>query len=459
MARLFGTDGVRGKANTYPITAEVALKLGKAAALVLRNKDVNKKVKEKKPVFLIGKDTRLSGYMLEYALTSGLTSMGADVLLVGPMPTPAIAHLTRSFAADAGIMISASHNPSDDNGIKFFDSEGYKLPDEVESQIEDLVLKDLTNNHIKTEHITSKEIGRAYRIDDAQGRYIEFAKGTIKNNSLNGLKIVLDCANGAAYKVAPLILRELKADVIVLSNQPDGNNINKDCGALYPELAKSAVLGYNADIGITLDGDADRVILIDEEGNILDGDYILAIAGLYLLEKNKLAKNTIVATQYTNLAFDELMKKHNANVVKVLNGDRYVIDEMRKNNYNLGGEYSGHIIFSDYNTTGDGIIAALQILRIMKEKKIKLSKLASVLKKYPQITINVKVKEKKPLEKLNAYSIIMDSEKILENQGRILVRYSGTEQLIRVMVEAKDSGIMKKIANKIANAIKKEIGV
>ncbi|MEM4398139.1 MAG: phosphoglucosamine mutase, partial [Candidatus Woesearchaeota archaeon] len=360
MKKLFGTDGVRGKANTFPITAEIALKLGKAAALVLNKeiRDANlKENKNKKPVFLIGKDTRLSGYMLEYALTSGITSMGADVFLVGPMPTPAIAHLTRSFAADAGIMISASHNPAEDNGIKFFDSKGYKLPDEIEEEIEKNVFNDLEKNHIRTEHITSKEIGRAYRIEDAQGRYIEFAKGTIKNTPLNGLKIVLDCANGASYKVAPLIFRELGSDLIVLANQPDGNNINKECGALNPEIAKAAVLGHNADIGITLDGDADRVILIDEQGNILDGDYILAIAGLSLIEKNKLAKNTIVATQYTNLAFDELMKRHNANVVKVLNGDRYVIDEMRKNNYNLGGEYSGHIIFSDYNSTGDGIIA------------------------------------------------------------------------------------------------------
>lgn len=448
MRKLFGTDGVRGKANTYPITAEIALKLGKSAALVLNKEN------KKRPVFLIGKDTRLSGYMLEYALTSGITSMGADVYLVGPMPTPAIAHLTRSFAADAGIMISASHNPADDNGIKFFDSNGYKLPDEIEEEIEKHVFMD-----IKTEHITSKEIGRAFRIDDAQGRYIEFAKNTISNTSLKRLKIVLDCANGAAYKVAPLILRELGADLIILANQPDGNNINKECGALMPEIAKAAVLGHNADIGITLDGDADRVILIDEKGNILDGDYILSISGLDMIKKKTLKKNTIVATQYTNLAFDELIKKNNANVVKVLNGDRYVIDEMRKNNYNLGGEYSGHIIFSDHNSTGDGIIAALQILRIMKEKKSTLSKLASVLQKFPQITINVKVKEKKQLEKLKSYKEIKEAEEFLKDKGRLLVRYSGTENIIRVMVEAKDEKIMKTISTKIANSLKKEIGI
>jgi phosphoglucosamine mutase len=449
MRTLFGTDGVRGKANTYPITAEIALKLGKAAAIVLRNKD------NKKPVFLIGKDTRLSGYMLENALTSGLTSMGADVFLVGPMPTPAIAHLTRSFAADAGIMISASHNPSDDNGIKFFDAEGFKLADEIEEEIEKLVL----SPEIKSEHITSKDIGRAHRIDDAQGRYIEFVKGTIENASLKGLKIVLDCANGAAYKVAPLILKELGAELIVLANEPDGNNINKECGALNPILVKAAVLNNKADAGITLDGDADRVIMVDEKGNIIDGDFIMAIAGIDFIEKKKLAKNTIVVTQYTNLAFDALIKKYNGKVVKVLNGDRYVIDEMKKHGYILGGEFSGHIVFSDYNSTGDGMIAALQILRIMKEKKSKLSKLASVLKKYPQVTVNVKVKEKKQIEKMPAVKKeILATEKVLGKKGRYLIRYSGTENIARVMIEGCDGNLIKKLANKIADAIKKEVG-
>ncbi len=450
MRKLFGTDGVRGKANTYPITAEIALKLGKAAAIVLKNKE------NKKPLFLIGKDTRLSGYMLEYALTSGLTSMGADVLLVGPMPTPAVAHLTRSFAADAGIMISASHNPAEDNGIKFFDSKGYKLADEVEEEIERLVL----SPEIKSEHITSKEIGRAHRIDDAHGRYIEFIKGTVDNISLKGLKIVLDCANGAAYKVAPLIFKELGAELVILGNNPDGNNINKESGALKPEVAKAAVLGYNADLGITLDGDADRVIMIDEKGNIIDGDFIMAIAAIDLLENRKLVKNTVVVTQYTNLAFDSLIKKHKGEVVKVLNGDRYVIDAMRKEGYNLGGEFSGHIIFSDYNSTGDGILAALQILKIMKDKKGSLLKVSSVLKKYPQITINVKVKEKKPFEKiLSVKKEIKRAEKTLGEKGRTLIRYSGTEMLARVMIEGEDENLIKILANKISYSIKKEIGV
>jgi phosphoglucosamine mutase len=447
MAKLFGTDGVRGKANTYPITAEIALKLGKAAAIVLKNKE------NKKPVFLIGKDTRLSGYMLENALTAGLTSMGADVFLVGPVPTPAVAHLTRSFAADAGIMISASHNPSDDNGIKFFDNKGFKLPDEVENEIEKLVL----SQEIKTDHVTSKDIGRAHRIDDAKGRYIEFAKNTVNNISLKGKKIVLDCANGAAYKVAPLILQELGAEVIVMFNEPDGNNINKGCGALNPDVIKKTVLENKADIGITLDGDADRVILVDDKGNIIDGDFIIAIAAIDMLQKNRLNKSAVVVTHYSNLAFDNLIKKHNGKIIRVQNGDRYVIDEMKKGNYNLGGEFSGHIIFSDYNSTGDGIIAALQILRIMQEKKKRLSELSSSLKKYPQVIISVKVKEKKPLEKITSVQKeIKTAEKLLGEKGRHLIRYSGTEMIARVMIEGEDKDLITRLANKIADAIKKE---
>lgn len=445
--KLFGTDGVRGKANKYPITAGIAMKLGKAAALVLKNG-------KKKPLFLIGKDTRLSGYMLENALTAGLTSMGANVLLVGPMPTPAVSHLIRSFAADAGIMISASHNPYSDNGIKFFDDKGHKLPDETEEKIEKLVLE----NNLNTDHINSIDIGRAHRIDDAAGRYIEFAKGSIKNTSLKGLKVVLDCANGAAYKVAPLILRELGADVIVLNNNPDGNNINLDCGSLYPEITRAAVLGHHADVGISLDGDADRIVMIDEKGNILDGDYIVAIAAINLIKKNKLQNNTVVVTHYTNLAFDELIKKHNGNVVRVQNGDRYVIEEMLKNNYVLGGEYTGHIIFSEHNPTGDGTISGLQILKILKETGKSLSELAGVLKKYPQIVVNIKVKDKIPLEKLdNVQKAIKNAEKVLGENGRHLIRYSGTENVCRVMIEGPNEDLIKKLANEIASEIKKEV--
>ncbi len=446
--KLFGTDGVRGKANKYPITPEIALRLGKAAALILKNN-------KKQPLFLIGKDTRLSGYMLENALTAGLTSMGAHVLLVGPMPTPAVSHLVRSFAADAGIMISASHNPYDHNGIKFFDNKGLKLPDEVEEKIEKLVL----DNDLNTDHIEPNEIGRAKRIDDAAGRYIEFAKGSIENTSLSGLKIVIDCANGAAYKVAPLILRELGADVVVLNNNPNGNNINLESGSTHPEVIQAAVLGHDADVGLSLDGDADRIVMIDEKGNILDGDFIVAIAALDLLKKQKLAKDTVVVTHYTNLAFDELIKKHGGNVIRTKNGDRYVIEEMLKNNYSLGGEYTGHIIFREHNPTGDGTIAGLQILKIMKETGKKLSQLASKLEKYPQVLVNINVKQKIPIFKLeNVQSTIKKAEKELGDNGRHLIRYSGTEMKCRVMVEGPDDDLIRELANNIAKEIKKEVG-
>ncbi|MBN2421772.1 phosphoglucosamine mutase [Candidatus Woesearchaeota archaeon] len=448
MRKLFGTDGIRGEANKYPITAELALKLGKAAAIVLRNSNI------KKPRFLIGKDPRLSGYMLEYALTSGICSTGADVLLVGPMPTPAIAHLTRSFAADAGIMISASHNPAFDNGIKLFDNRGYKLPDEIEMKIEKLLFKKDLSNY----NVPSSKIGRVYRIDDAQGRYIEFAKNSIDNNSLKGLKIVIDCANGASYKVAPLIFSELGAEVIVLNNFPDGLNINKESGALHPDVVQAAVLGHEADIGISLDGDADRVIIIDEKGNILNGDHLLAISALYFKKHNLLRKNTVVVTHYTNLAFDKLMKLHEINVVRVKNGDRYVIEEMKKNNYNLGGEQSGHLIFSDFNTTGDGTISALQILNIIQNSRKKLFNLSSVLEKYPQILINIDVKKKTPIKKLPAVlDLIREIESELDNNGRVLVRYSGTQNLARIMVEGKNKIQIKNFANKLAGLLKKEV--
>ncbi|MFH0875152.1 MAG: phosphoglucosamine mutase [archaeon] len=447
MRKLFGTDGIRGKANTYPITAEMALMVGKAAAIVLRNKI-------KKPKFLIGKDPRLSGYMLEYALTSGICSTGADVLLVGPMPTPAIAHITRSFGADAGIMISASHNPATDNGIKLFDATGFKLPDAVEEEIEKLIFKeDLSEYNVPTE-----QIGRAYRIDDAKGRYIEFAKASINNNSLKGIKIALDCANGASYKVSPMIFSELGADLVVINAEPDGLNINKNSGALHPEIVKVVVLENKADIGISLDGDADRVIIVDEKGNILDGDHLLSIAAIELKKKNKLAKDTVVVTHYTNLAFDDLMKKHKINVVRVDNGDRYVLEEMRKKGFNLGGEQSGHIIFSDYNSTGDGTISALQIVNILKGSKKKMSELALLLVKYPQIIVNVNVNEKKDIEKtLLIKKEIISAEKILGKYGRHLIRYSGTQNLLRIMIEGKDKKIITELANKIADAAKREL--
>jgi phosphoglucosamine mutase len=449
MKKLFGTDGVRGRVNIHPMTADIALKLGLAAAKIFRNEN------KKNFKVIIGKDTRLSGYIFEYALTSGLCSMGANVYLVGPMPTPAIAHLTKSFAADAGIVISASHNPAEDNGIKFFDSHGYKLPDDIEKQIEELVF----NNHFTFEEVKPDETGKAFKMVEARGRYIEFAKSSINNKSLDGLKIVLDCGNGAAYEVAPLVFSELGAEVIVFGNKPDGLNINKDCGSLFPERLKNEVLINKADIGIALDGDADRVIMVDEDGIEVDGDEIMAICALELKKKDALANNTVVATIMSNLGFEKAMNNFGINVIRAAVGDRYVIDEMRKGGYNLGGEQSGHIIFSDFSTTGDGIISALQIAAIIKESGKKLSVLKKCMTKYPQILINIRVKEKPAIETVvPVRDVIEHCEKELFENGRILVRYSGTENKCRVMVEGSDPKLIKISAEKIADAIKNEIG-
>ena len=452
MRKLFGTDGVRGKANIYPMIPEMALKLGKAAAKVLLN---NKEIKpEKRPKILIGKDTRVSGYMIEYALTAGITSMGADVLLVGPMPTPAIAHLTKSFAADFGIMISASHNPYYDNGIKFFDNNGFKLPDEIEEQIEKIALEEKFENN----HITGELIGRAKRIDDAKGRYIEFAKASINNNSLKGIKMVLDCANGASYDVTPHIFRELGAEVIVINNSPNGLNINLNCGSLHPEQLKQKVKQEKADIGIALDGDADRVIFVDEKGNDINGDQIMSICALDLFSRNKLKNKTIVATVMSNIGLDIAMKKIGIKVVRTDVGDRYVIDEMRKHNYNFGGEQSGHLIFSDYTTTGDGTIAALQVLNIMKKSNRKLSELVKIMEKLPQYTLNVEVTKKIPFDELpNIKNKLKNIEKSLKNKGRILLRYSGTQNLVRIMIEGPNLKEIKKYAHELESEIRKSI--
>ena len=448
--KLFGTDGIRGKANKFPMTAEIALKLGQASSLVLSKSKVNGR---KRPRFIIGKDTRISSYIFEYALASGLCSMGSDVFLLGPLPTPAIAHLTKSFAADAGIVISASHNPAEDNGIKFFDSKGYKLSDEIEHEIESHIL-----SGISTENIPYNAVGKAFKINDAQGRYIEFAKSTISNISLKGIKIVLDCANGAAYKVAPLIFSELGAEVVVIANKPNGLNINQNCGALYPELLKQEVLKNKADIGIALDGDADRVIIVDETGKNIDGDKIMALSALYLKEKNMLNKNTVVATVMSNLNFELAMKAEGIDVIRADVGDRYVSDVLRKNNFSLGGEQSGHIIFSKYSTTGDGTITALQILRIMKEKNKPLSILTNIFEPFPQVLLNKEVKKKVPLSDIPGLNnLISEKEKILGNNGRILVRYSGTENKIRVMVEGKDHNEISSIAKEIIANVKKYI--
>jgi phosphoglucosamine mutase len=450
MRKLFGTDGIRGKANIYPMTPEIAMKMGKALATIF-----TRSRKGHNPKFVIGKDTRLSGYMFENALTAGLVSMGADAILVGPMPTPAIAHLAKSLDANAGLVISASHNPAEDNGIKLFSAEGIKLPDEVEEQIEQCMFTESDSES----KITGDRIGRAKRVEDARGRYIEYVKSTVNSQSLEGLKIVLDCANGASYIVAPAIFQELGAEVILIGNSPDGLNINKDCGALHPEAMIKVVLREKADIGIAVDGDADRVILADEKGNIVDGDSILAIAGIDMLEAGTLLKNTVVATEYSNLGLDEAILKKGGKLIRVKNGDRYVIEEMLKKGYNLGGEQSGHIIFGSHSHTGDGTLSALKIIEIMKRKGKKLSELAAIFSKYPQTLINVKVKEKKDIEKLPSLAkAIKKADSELAKSGRTLVRYSGTENLLRIMVEGKTEAATKRLAQEIADAAKKEIG-
>ena len=449
MGKLFGTDGIRGVANIFPMTPEMVLSIGKATAHVFKEK-----CGKEKPKFVIGKDTRLSGYMIENALASGIVSVGADVLLVGPMPTPAIAHLTKALNADAGIVLSASHNPAEDNGIKIFSENGHKLSDNVEDEIEKYVL----SGKIKTEHIKGDLIGKAHRVDDAKERYIEFAKASVESMSMKGLRVILDCANGAAYNTAPHILSELGAEVVVLNDRPDGLNINLDCGALHPEKMMEVVKEENAHIGIALDGDADRVIVCDENGRSVDGDHIIAICAINMKEKGALKKNSVVVTIMANKGFDIAMAKERIKVVKTKVGDRYVVDEMRKKGYVLGGEQSGHIIFSNYTTTGDGMISALQLLRIMKERGEKLSKLAECMTSLPQVLVNVDVKEKKDISKLKVNKNIKDAESKLGEKGRVLVRYSGTQNLCRIMIEGENKREIQKIANDIAKTMKKELG-
>ncbi len=429
MKKLFGTDGIRGTVNTYPITPEVALQLGKAIAQYYGSQNI-----EERNIAVIGKDTRLSGYMLETALTSGLLSMGMDVLAVGPMPTPAIAHLIKSFGGTCGIMITASHNPYNDNGIKIFGPNGFKLPDEVELEIEKIML----NGEISGSHIKTKQLGKAYRIDDARGRYIEFAKSSIKSTSLKGLKVVLDCANGAGYCIAPWIFKELGAEVIKVAVEPDGININKNCGAMYPHNISNLVRQHRADVGICLDGDADRLIMLDSNGAVVNGDRLLAMCAIDFKERGKLANNTLVVTVMSNLGLMHAMKREGINVEVASVGDRYVIERMREGGFNIGGEQSGHIIFMDYVTTGDGIISALHILSMMKRKQQDLSELANCMDEFPQVLKNVKVGKKLPIKEVPELdSIIKECEEELGDNGRVLVRYSGTENLMRVMIEAK----------------------
>ena len=404
---------------------------------------------------MLGKDTRLSGYMLENALVAGITSLGVDVLLIGPLPTPGVAYITRSLRADAGIVLSASHNPYEDNGIKFFRHDGYKLDDQVEQKIEQLVF----TGEVDSIRPTAGKIGRAARIDDALGRYVEFAKASFpRKMSLEEMRVAVDVANGAAYKSTPCILRELGADVAIAHNEPNGMNINDGCGSTHPDEIQRAVQLSDADVGITHDGDADRVLLCDENGEIVDGDEILAIAAVDLLRAGQL-DNTLVATVMSNFGLDETLAAHGGKVVRTKVGDRYVIEEMVTRNLNLGGEQSGHMIFRDFTTTGDGIISALQILRIMHETGQPLSKLKTCLKKYPQAQRNLKVKSKPPLDELSdVMKLVNETEKELSGKGRVLLRYSGTEPKIRLLIEGRELDKIDKQANRIADAIQSAIG-
>jgi phosphoglucosamine mutase len=454
--KIFGTDGVRGTANIEPVTAETALKLGRAAAHVFKNLHAESRGRGRHRL-VIGKDTRLSGYMLENAISSGILSMGVDVLFIGPLPSPGVAYITRSLRADAGIVITASHNPYADNGIKFFRADGYKLDDDVEGEIEELVF----SGRIEDIRPTAEAIGKAVRIDDALGRYIEFAKSSFPRSlTLEGTRIVVDCAHGAAYKSTPCVLRELGAEVIVFGNQPDGSNINKDCGSMHPELLCSKVRELDADLGIAHDGDADRVVMCDESGALLDGDDLLVIAGLEMLADKGLARQTVVATVMSNAGVEAAIRKAGGQVIRTPVGDKHVIEEMLRGGFNLGGEQSGHLIFRDHSTTGDGLVAALQILRVMKAKGVPLSQLRQCWTRFPQLVTNVKVREKVPFDKLEGVvNLVAKAESALSPEGgRVLLRYSGTEPKARLLVEGRDPAALEHWSREICDALKRQVG-
>jgi len=431
------------------MTSETAMQLGRAAAHLFMRRAGRHQI-------VIGKDTRVSGYMLESALTSGICSMGVDVLLVGPMPTPAIAFLTRSLRADAGVMISASHNPYQDNGIKFFSNDGLKLPDDMEARIEQLIISDEIA-HLRP---TADAIGKAFRIDDAEGRYIEFVKRSLsKELDFQGIKLVVDCANGAAYKVAPTVLRELGAKVEVIGNKPDGMNINAGCGAVHPEALKQAVLQHGADLGVALDGDADRAIFVCEQGKVIDGDHIMAALSLDLHRNGTLAKKTVVGTVMSNFGLEKAMAQAGITLVRTAVGDRYLLERMLADGYNFGGEQSGHFIFLDHNTTGDGLISALQVLSLMKRRQQPLSELAKAMTAVPQVLLNVKVSRKPDLNSVSDLQrAIGESERKLNGNGRVVVRYSGTEPLLRIMIEGEQDGFIREEADRLAQVVKTHIG-
>jgi phosphoglucosamine mutase len=442
--KLFGTDGVRGMANVYPMTAEVALQLGKALAYVIKNGPRRHRI-------VIGKDTRISGYLLEYATVAGICSMGVDALLLGPLPTPGIAFITSSMRADAGVVISASHNPYQDNGIKFFSGDGFKLPDELEARIEALMAEPELDGACPT----ATEVGQAFRIDDARGRYISFLKSTFpKELQLDGLKIVVDCAHGATYRIAPEIFTELGAEVIPMGVRPNGKNINRKCGATAPEGMTVLVKRYGADLGLAFDGDGDRVIMVDHRGEIVDGDHILGICALDMLERERLRRKTVVGTVMSNLGLELALKAKGIRLLRTNVGDRYVVEAMLKGGYVLGGEQSGHVIFLNQTTTGDGILTALRTLAVMLRQDKPLAELAQCVQKCPQTLINVMVKEKRDLKTMpQARGAIQEAERRLGSSGRLLVRYSGTEPKLRIMTEGEDESLIQQVAQELAQGL------
>ncbi|WP_432666797.1 phosphoglucosamine mutase [Wukongibacter baidiensis] len=447
MGKLFGTDGVRGVANTE-LSCELAYKLGRIGAYILTEG-------KKKAKILVGKDTRVSGDMLEAALISGILSAGSDAICIGVVPTPAVAYLTRKYGADAGVVISASHNPVEYNGIKFFNKDGFKLPDEVEDKIEDYIL----NNKDIDFMPSGNEVGKKIKVHNAVDEYADFVKSTI-DVDLTGMKIAIDCANGASYMAAPKALTDLGAEIEIVNHNPDGYNINYNCGSTHPEIIKKYVLETGADLGLSFDGDADRLIAIDEKGNIVDGDKIMAICGAYLKEEGKLKNNALVATVMSNIGLEKALKEYNCDIIKTKVGDRYVLEEMKKSGYVLGGEQSGHIIFLEHNTTGDGLLSGLQLISVVKKKNKPLSELASIMKTYPQILKNAKVtngNKYRYLEDEAIASRIEEIEEIFHGDGRVLIRPSGTEPLVRVMIEGSDEEVLDKYATELVELIEERL--
>ncbi len=449
MRRLFGTDGVRGTANIYPMTSEIAMQIGRAIAFQVKDQRHGHRI-------VIGKDTRISGYMIENALASGICSMGVDVLLVGPLPTPGIAFITHSMRADAGVVISASHNPFQDNGIKIFSRDGFKLPDDQEADIEDLIF----SQKMAALRPVADEIGKASRLDDARGRYIVFLKNTFPAKyTLDDFHIVLDCAHGATYGVAPHVFSELGARVTAIGVHPDGKNINDQCGALHPERVAEKVKELGADIGIALDGDGDRLIVVDEGGRVVDGDHIMAICAAELMAMRKLKKKTLVTTVMSNMGLETAMRKIGVSLIRTPVGDRYVVEEMRNRGYSFGGEQSGHLIFLEHSTTGDGILAALQLMAIMKKRQKPLSELAGIMEAFPQTLTNVRTAKRLDLSLVpNLQPTIKKMEKRLKDEGRILIRLSGTEPVVRVMLEGRDQDLINEMGRELCAIIRQADG-